>query len=139
MSERSRLFFFTNTLGGLPNPNTPPTAVIKIETAASVTQTNEYEKLVAALSVDEKAQLERMRPVLQKLILQIQQKFKSPDFREVFVGQDRFQCNIPEKLAPAVLAICTQVLNHEHKRAIDEHNAEVPPPKQVRDDLHKLN
>jgi hypothetical protein len=136
MSERLRLFFFSNTLGGLPNLNTR--SAFAVEATAPTIQINEYEKLVAALSADEKAQLERIRPVLQKLIIQVRQKFKSPDFKEVLIGQDRFEFSLPEKPTPAVFAICTQVLNYEHKRAIDEHNAGVPAST-PRDDLYKLN
>lgn len=137
MNERSRLFFFTNTLGGLPNPNTRPAVVV--ETAPAEVQMSQYETLVASLSADEKLQLERIRPALQKMIAQVRLKFKTPDFRDVLVQHDTFQFSLPEKVSPAVIAICTRALNYEHKRAIDEHNAGVQTPKQLKDDLHKLN
>lgn len=51
MSERSRLFFFSNTPGALPNFNTPPSRAV--ETAPPAVQIVEYDKLAATLSDDE--------------------------------------------------------------------------------------
>lgn len=139
MSERFRSFFFSTSLGALPKPEEGRLVTSKIEPTTSVSETNGYNTLIAGLTVEEKAQFDRIHPFVQKLISHIQQKYSSPEFAGIIVQEDRVSFSFPEKLTPVVLSIFANIVGKEYQRALDAHNAEIPPPKRVRPDLHKLN
>ena len=140
MDERPKTPFFALSLG--PEPVVTPVrtpVVSKVEATSPIPDTNEYEILVNALTPDQRAQLVRLAPFIQKLLLHLREKYKSPAFAGVRVDLDTVRFDFPEKLHEAVLSIATRVVTQEYKLAIDTHNAGIPVPADIRPDLNKLN
>lgn len=139
MSEHPKSFFFSATLGALPRQDSRTRVSSKVEATTPVPELSAYDRLIAALGPDEKAQLERIAPFIQNLISHLQRKYKSPEFAGVIIERDTLRFDFPEQLHPAVLSVFTLVMSQEYQRALDEHNAGIPAPKRVRADLDKLN
>lgn len=134
MTERRRDLFYSTFLGA--------PASVKVEKVEPEQTSNagveKYQKILDALTAEERTQLDRFEPFIRGVLDTIRGRFKTSDFLGARIEWDKISIRFPEETLPGVRTLLTQKFTDEHKLQIDAHNARIPKPGPARTDLHKL-